>query len=131
MPIDLLQLVGIQPGAVAPALVQNDPGAAAVVAAQHEVAAFGAAAVLQLLAHRVGARHSRWIGAGLALGVGMLVDNAIVVLESIFRRREQGASAFEAARLGASEVGRAVIASTLTTVAASPSGIVTVPLAAI
>ena len=54
---------------------------------------------------------------GLALGVGMLVDNAIVVLESIFRRREQGASALEAARLGASEVGRAVIASTLTTVA--------------
>ncbi len=54
---------------------------------------------------------------GLALGVGMLVDNAIVVLEAIFRRREQGAGAFEAARLGASEVGRAVIASTLTTVA--------------
>jgi HAE1 family hydrophobic/amphiphilic exporter-1 len=54
---------------------------------------------------------------GLALGVGMLVDNAIVVLESIFKRREQGASAMEAARLGASEVGRAVIASTLTTVA--------------
>ena len=54
---------------------------------------------------------------GLALGVGMLVDNAIVVLESIFKRREAGASAMEAARLGASEVGRAVIASTLTTVA--------------
>lgn len=54
---------------------------------------------------------------GLALGVGMLVDNAIVVLEAIYKRREAGASAFEAARLGASEVGRAVIASTLTTVA--------------
>ena len=54
---------------------------------------------------------------GLALGVGMLVDNAIVVLEAIFKRREAGASAFEAARDGASEVGRAVAASTLTTVA--------------
>lgn len=54
---------------------------------------------------------------GLALGVGMLVDSAIVVLEAIHRRREQGAEALEAAREGASEVGRAVIASTLTTVA--------------
>jgi HAE1 family hydrophobic/amphiphilic exporter-1 len=54
---------------------------------------------------------------GLALGVGMLVDNAIVVLEAIFKRREEGASPLEASRLGASEVGRAVIASTLTTVA--------------
>ncbi|MCH7665142.1 MAG: efflux RND transporter permease subunit [Acidobacteria bacterium] len=54
---------------------------------------------------------------GLALGVGMLVDNAIVVLEAIHKRREQGASAIEAAREGASEVGAAVCASTLTTIA--------------
>ncbi|MEM7352091.1 MAG: efflux RND transporter permease subunit [Acidobacteriota bacterium] len=54
---------------------------------------------------------------GLALGVGMLVDNAIVVLEAIYKRREQGDGPFEAARRGASEVGQAVIASTLTTVA--------------
>jgi HAE1 family hydrophobic/amphiphilic exporter-1 len=54
---------------------------------------------------------------GLALGVGMLVDNAIVVLEAIFKHREAGASSFDAARKGASEVGRAVAASTLTTVA--------------
>ncbi|MCZ6508734.1 MAG: efflux RND transporter permease subunit, partial [Acidobacteria bacterium] len=54
---------------------------------------------------------------GLALGVGMLVDNAIVVLEAIHRHREAGKGAFDAARDGASEVGRAVIASTLTTVA--------------
>ncbi|MEM6293264.1 MAG: efflux RND transporter permease subunit [Myxococcota bacterium] len=54
---------------------------------------------------------------GLALGVGMLVDSAIVVLEAIHRHREQGATALEAARTGASEVGRAVVASTLTTVA--------------
>jgi|CXWL01.1.fsa_nt_gi HAE1 family hydrophobic/amphiphilic exporter-1 len=54
---------------------------------------------------------------GLALGVGMLVDNAIVVLEAIYKHRERGAGAFEAARKGASEVGGAVIGSTLTTVA--------------
>ncbi len=54
---------------------------------------------------------------GLALGVGMLVDNAIVVLEAIYKRREAGASPFQAALDGASEVGRAVAASTLTTVA--------------
>lgn len=54
---------------------------------------------------------------GLALGVGMLVDNAIVVLEAIFKHREAGESPFDAARHGASEVGKAVVASTLTTVA--------------
>ncbi len=54
---------------------------------------------------------------GLALGVGMLVDNAIVVLEAIYRRREEGMGALEAARKGGSDVGRAVTASTLTTVA--------------
>jgi len=54
---------------------------------------------------------------GLALGVGMLVDNAIVVLESIFKHREGGATWLAASRDGASEVGRAVAASTLTTVA--------------
>ncbi|MDX1632208.1 MAG: efflux RND transporter permease subunit, partial [Thermoanaerobaculia bacterium] len=54
---------------------------------------------------------------GLALGVGMLVDNAIVVLEAIVKHREMGKDAFSAARDGASEVGHAVVASTLTTVA--------------
>ena len=54
---------------------------------------------------------------GLALGMGMLVDNSIVVLENIFRLRTLGYSKFEAARLGASEVGMAIIASTFTTIA--------------
>ena len=53
---------------------------------------------------------------GLALGIGMLVDSSIVVLESIQRHRERGVSALEAARQGTSEVGRAVIAATVTTV---------------
>jgi hydrophobic/amphiphilic exporter-1 (mainly G- bacteria), HAE1 family len=54
---------------------------------------------------------------GLALGVGMLVDNAIVVLESITRCREEGDSLAGAAVRGVSEVSGAIIASTLTTVA--------------
>lgn len=54
--------------------------------------------------------------SGLALGIGMLVDNSIVVLESIFRYRSQGFSARDAANRGAGEVGQAVTASTLTTI---------------
>ncbi len=54
---------------------------------------------------------------GLALGVGMLVDNSIVVLENIFRLRDEaGKGAMEAAREGCDEVVMPVIASTLTTV---------------
>src|SRR5262245_60727165 len=54
---------------------------------------------------------------GLALAVGMLVDNSIVVLESIFRKREEGLSRQRAASEGAGMVAMAVTASTLTTVA--------------
>ena len=54
---------------------------------------------------------------GIALAIGMLVDNAIVVLENISRYKEQGYSAMEAAKKGASEVSMAITASTLTTVA--------------
>lgn len=54
---------------------------------------------------------------GLALGMGMLVDNSIVVLENIYRFRQDGYSRIDAAKEGAGEVGMAVMASTLTTVA--------------
>ena len=53
---------------------------------------------------------------GLALGIGMLVDNSIVVLESIFRCREEGDDLVQATIRGTSEVGTAVLASTLTTI---------------
>ena len=54
---------------------------------------------------------------GIALATGLLVDNAIVVLENIARYKEQGLSAVEAARKGTKEVSGAIIASTLTTLA--------------
>ncbi|MBW3114123.1 efflux RND transporter permease subunit [Bacillus sp. MCCB 382] len=53
----------------------------------------------------------------LALGIGMLVDNAIVVIENIYRHLSLGKSPREAASIGAKEVGGAITASTLTTVA--------------
>lgn len=52
---------------------------------------------------------------GLALGVGMLLDNSIVVLENIFRHRQDGASMIDAAVVGSREVGMAITASTGTT----------------
>jgi HAE1 family hydrophobic/amphiphilic exporter-1 len=55
--------------------------------------------------------------AGLAFAVGMLVDNAVVVLENIYRHRELGDKPYQAAIKGTKEVWGAVVASTLTTLA--------------
>ena len=55
--------------------------------------------------------------AGLALAIGLLVDNSVVVLENIFRHREMGKSLWNAAVDGASEVSMAITASTMTTLA--------------
>ncbi|SDI61693.1 hydrophobic/amphiphilic exporter-1, HAE1 family [Halanaerobium congolense] len=54
---------------------------------------------------------------GIALGVGMIVDNSIVVLENIYRKRAKGLDRFKAAKAGSSEVATAIFASTLTTAA--------------
>lgn len=54
---------------------------------------------------------------GIALAVGMLVDNSIVVLENIVRKKEQGEGLTDAAKNGATEVSSAVVAATLTTIA--------------
>jgi HAE1 family hydrophobic/amphiphilic exporter-1 len=54
--------------------------------------------------------------SGLALGVGLLVDNAIVVVENVARLREEGLGPVEAARQGTEEVAGAIAASTLTTI---------------
>ncbi len=54
--------------------------------------------------------------SGLALGVGMLVDNSVVVIENVFRLKQHGISTKRAAIEGASQVAGAIVASTLTTV---------------
>lgn len=54
--------------------------------------------------------------SGLALGIGMLVDNSIVVIENIYRLRGEGLSVKQAAVQGAGQVSGAIVASTLTTV---------------
>ncbi|MEO0079349.1 MAG: efflux RND transporter permease subunit [candidate division WOR-3 bacterium] len=54
--------------------------------------------------------------AGLAIAIGMVVDNGIVVFEAIFRHRERGEERISAASVGTAEVGMAITASTLTTV---------------
>ena len=54
--------------------------------------------------------------AGLSLGIGMLVDNSIVVIENIYRLRSRGVPAARAAVQGTKQVGMAIVASTLTSV---------------
>jgi len=54
---------------------------------------------------------------GITIGIGMLVDNSVVVLDNIYKYWQRGWEPKDAARKGASEVGMAVVASTLTTIA--------------
>ena len=54
--------------------------------------------------------------AGLSLGIGMLVDNSVVVIENVYRLRSRGVPAARAAVQGTKQVGMSVVASTLTSV---------------
>jgi len=91
----------------------KDPRAAAVVSAAIPLSLVATFALMD----RADMTLNILSTAGLALAVGMLVDNAVVVLESIVRLRQQGMNAWDAAVEGARSVGTAVTASTLTTLA--------------
>ncbi|MGH7543471.1 MAG: efflux RND transporter permease subunit [Gemmatimonadota bacterium] len=92
----------------------GDPRWPGVLALAIPISAVGAFVLL----HLSGASLDVMSLGGLALGVGMLVDASIVVLENVFRHREGGAAAEVAAVRGAEEVQGAIAASTLTTIAA-------------
>jgi HAE1 family hydrophobic/amphiphilic exporter-1 len=93
-------------------LFLRDPRYPAIVALAIPISVIGTFSLLDLS----GVSLNIMSLGGLALGVGMLVDNSIVVLENIFRHSEAGAGADVAARRGAEEVQGAITASTLTTI---------------
>lgn len=104
-------LVGIALAVVVLALFLRSFGPTVVVASAVPVSLFVALFAMRLWDHSLNIITL----AGLALGAGMLVDNAIVVVESIHRRHRPGVSAAESAARGTGEVAGAIAASTLTT----------------
>ena len=104
-------LVGILLAVLVLAIFLRSPAPTVVVAAAVPVSLLATVFGMRLAGHTL---NLMTLG-GLALGAGMLVDNAIVVVESIFRRRAEGASPEDAAAEGTSAVAGAIAASTLTT----------------
>lgn len=103
--------VGILLAIVVLALFLRSIGATLVVSAAVPVSILAA-----LFLMRFGSQSLNVITlGGLALGAGMLVDNAIVVVESIYRRLTEGETRAEAAATGTGQVAGAITASTLTT----------------
>jgi HAE1 family hydrophobic/amphiphilic exporter-1 len=88
-------------------------GPTAIVALSIPVSVFATLVIM----YRLGVSLNLMSLGGLALAIGMLVDNSIVVLESIVYERERGGTGREAAARGTTRVAMAVAASTLTTVA--------------
>lgn len=103
--------VGIVLAVVVLALFLRSAGVTLVVAASVPVSIFAALFLMRLGDYSLNIVTM----AGLALGAGMLVDNAIVVVESIYRRLADGEDAATAAARGTGQVAGAITASTLTT----------------
>ncbi len=106
-------LIGIALAILVLILFLRSPGPTVVVATAVPVSLLSTLFLMHL---NEGTLNIMTLG-GLALGAGMLVDNAIVVVENIFRHLTQGESPVEAAAKGTSEVTGAITASTLTTCA--------------
>jgi HAE1 family hydrophobic/amphiphilic exporter-1 len=93
------------------AVFLRSPGPTVVIASAVPVSIFAALFLMNVFDYSLNVITL----AGLALGAGMLVDNAIVVVESIHRRFAAGDSTIDAVARGTGEVGGAIVASTLTT----------------
>ncbi len=104
-------LIGIALAVLVLIFFLRSPGPTVVVAVAVPVSLFATVFAM----HMFGRSLNLMTLGGLALGAGMLVDNAIVVVESIFRRRSAGDTIAEAAARGAGIVAPAIMASTLTT----------------
>lgn len=109
--VEQAALLGILLAVVVLALFLRSPGPTVVVAVAVPVSLLVAVFAMHIAGHSL---NLMTLG-GLALGAGMLVDNAIVVVESIFRRRIEGDPIEEAAPRGTAIVAGAIAASTLTT----------------
>jgi HAE1 family hydrophobic/amphiphilic exporter-1 len=106
-------LIGIALAVLVLVLFLRSPGPTVVVATAVPVSLMAALFLMHFAGHSL---NVMTLG-GLALGAGMLVDNAIVVVESIFRRLAGGEKAADAASRGTADVAGAIAASTLTTCA--------------
>ena len=109
--LQLAALAGITLAIIVLALFLRSPGATLIVATAVPVSIFAAVFFMHLAGYSL---NIVTLG-GLALGAGMLVDNAIVVVESMFRRVNEGDDQAEAASRGTGLVAGAIVASTLTT----------------
>jgi HAE1 family hydrophobic/amphiphilic exporter-1 len=109
--VELAALVGIILAVIVLTIFLRSAGSTIVVAAAVPVSIMATLFAMHFAGHSL---NLLTLG-GLALGAGMLVDNAIVVIESIFRRRSEGDPPEEAAPRGTAIVSGAITASTLTT----------------
>ena len=109
--VELAAGIGIVLAVLVLALFLRSAGPTVIVASAVPVSLFAALFLMRFGGHSLNIITL----AGLALGAGMLVDNAIVVVESIHRRLSSGLPAAQAAAVGTGEVAGAISASTLTT----------------
>ena len=103
-------LIGVALAVLVLVLFLRSPGPIIVVSASVPVSMLATVFAMKIAGHSL---NLMTLG-GLALGAGMLVDNSIVVVESIFRRRAEGVAREEAVISGTGIVGMAIVASTLT-----------------
>lgn len=106
-------LLGVLLAAIVLFVFLRDPGATAVIAVAMPICIISVFLIMQAL----GITMNMMSLGGMAMGVGMIVDNSIVVLENIFRYRSDGRERWQACIEGTGEVALSISASTLTTIA--------------